>query len=45
MPYNNFHYFNYHDISMVCLVNDLDSYEKEYINIVEYYYNINRGVL
>ena len=30
---------------LVCPINNLDSYEKEYINIVEYYYSINRGAL
>ena len=33
------------DIDLVCPINNLDSYEKEYINIVEYYYSINRGAL
>ncbi len=31
--------------SVVWPINNLDSYEKEYINIVEYYYSINRGAL
>ena len=32
-------------VMVVCPINNLDSYEKEYINIVEYYYSINRGAL
>ena len=31
--------------NVVCPIKNLDSYEKEYINIVEYYYSINRGAL